>query len=585
MSVLNYVLNLNGNMLSMLNRVGAASGSTRDDVHNLRTEVEGLNTVNLGGFFSTVGKIASTIGVGAILGKTVKDGMEQEMRNVSFDVLFGGVDNAKQMIDQISDYAAKSPYGKAGLSEATQMMAGFGVAQEKIMPNMKMIGDIAMGNEQKFQSLALVLSQVSSMGYMQGNDKLQFINAGFNPLVELEKMTGKSSAQLNEMMSKGQISIKMIEDALKHATSEGGQFYGMIDKINGTASGQWATALDGISERLLNLYDNVLQPIILPALQSFNVFLDDPIGTIGRLADKITGTYPVLSTLAVGISTLTATIWLSNKAIVAYTTVTKLFTFFKGIETAAWWANNAAMLANPVTWIVAGVVALIAVIAFLIIKVDGWGQMWEHTVNGSKLIFNAFTESVKYYFNTMVDGLMIGLNEIKKGWYDFKEAVGIGDSSENQKMLAQIGADTEARKKAITDGAKNIANLGAQAKNEFSAAINSLSWNDTSFSDVTNGIKNKLGISTPGIPGTDMKPGGVAGGSGGNGSGGSKAGKDTANSIATGGSKTTHITINLGELVGTININKNGFRESTKDMEDQVLDAMTRVLSMSQGQI
>lgn len=65
------------------------------------------------------------------------------------EVLFGGADNAKKVIDDISGYAAKSPYGKTGLSEATQMMAGFGIAQDNIIPNLKMIGDIAMGDSQQ----------------------------------------------------------------------------------------------------------------------------------------------------------------------------------------------------------------------------------------------------------------------------------------------------------------------------------------------------------------------------------------------------------------------------------------------------
>jgi hypothetical protein len=103
------------------------------------------------------------------------------------------------------------------------------------------------------------------------------------------------------------------------------------------------------------------------------------------------------------------------------------------------------------------------------------------------------------------------------------------------------------------------------------------------LSDVANNLKNKLGIAAPGVHGTNGS--GVAG-TGGlmSGGTGSNAGKDTANSIATGGSKTTHITINLGELVGSININKNGFRESAENMRDIVLDEMTRVLSMAQGQ-
>lgn len=569
-NVLNYVLNVNGNVLSMLNRIGAASDSSRNDVRGLRNEVEGLNTINFSGLASKITGIFATLGIGAIVGKTIKDGMEQEMRNVSFEVLFGGVDNAKQMIDQVSDYAAKSPYGKVGLSEATQMMAGFGIAQEKIMPNMKMIGDIAMGDAQKFQSLALVLSQVSSLGYMQGNDKLQFINAGFNPLKELEKMTGKSVGQLETMMSKGQISIGMIEDALKHATSEGGQFYGMIDKINGTASGQWATAMDNISEKMLNLYDNVLQPLILPALQKFNVFLDDPIGTLGRLTDKFTSDFPIISGLIIGVTA----------ALVTYQVVTGLITVATGLWTAAQWLLNAALTANPVGLIIAGVVALIALIAFLIIKIDGWGDTWDNVIKLCTLVFDSFKANLQLKWLQIQDTFMSGLETIEKGWYKLQS---LWNEDAANAGLAKLESQRNERAKEIAEVKGKIDDINNQISN---LDVIQLKVNDTSFSDVANSLKSKLGISSPGIPGTDMTPGGGTGGSGGIGGGtGGKAGKDTANSIATGGSKTTHIYVTVGEMGNNMKIYVNDLKEGAENIRDIVLDQLTRALTMAQGQI
>lgn len=569
-NVLNYVLNVNGNVLSMLNRIGAASDSSRNDVRGLRNEVEGLNTVNFSGLASKITGIFATLGIGAIVGKTIKDGMEQEMRNVSFEVLFGGVDNAKRMIDDISIYAAKSPYGKVGLSEATQMMAGFGIAQEKIMPNMKMIGDIAMGDAQKFQSLALVLSQVSSLGYMQGNDKLQFINAGFNPLKELEKMTGKSVGQLETMMSKGQISIGMIEDALKHATSEGGQFYGMIDKINGTASGQWATAMDNISEKMLNLYDNVLQPLILPALQKFNVFLDDPIGTLGRLTDKFTSDFPIISGLIIGVTA----------ALVTYQVVTGLITVATGLWTAAQWLLNAALTANPVGLIIAGVVALIALIAFLIIKIDGWGDTWDNVIKLCTLVFDSFKANLQLKWLQVQDFFMKGLETIEKGWYKLQS---LWNEDAANAGLAKLESQRNERAKEIAEVKGKIDDINNQISN---LDVIQLKVNDTSFSDVANSLKSKLGISSPGIPGTDMTPGGGTGGSGGIGGGtGGKAGKDTANSIATGGSKTTHIYVTVGEMGNNMKIYVNDLKEGAENIRDIVLDQLTRALTMAQGQI
>ena len=49
---------------------------------------------------------------------------------------------------------------------------------------------------------------------------------------------------------------------------------------------------------------------------------------------------------------------------------------------------------------------------------------------------------------------MIAIDKIKLGWYKFKEAVGIGDSKENQKMISQINNDVENRKEALVGRGK-----------------------------------------------------------------------------------------------------------------------------------
>ncbi len=593
MSTLNYLLNLTDRMSSTLQKIGVNVDSTKGKVSGLKGEVQSLNGVNLDGFAKTVRNLVPKIGLGMVLGKTIKDGMEQEMRDTSFEVLFGGVDNAKRMIDDISIYAAKSPYGKVGISEATQMMAGFGIAQDKIMPNLKAIGDIAMGDVNKFKSLTLAFSQMSSTGKLTGQDLLQMINARFNPLEQMSKTTGKSIGYLREQMAKGVISSEMVTQAFQDATKKGGLYHGMIDKISNTASGQWSIAMSAMSEKLLNLYQNVLQPLLLPALKRFNQFLDDPIGTISKLFEKITSTFPVITAIILGATAAVVTYKIAmwslagatvvvnamKKALWAYELVVYAVKNATTLWEAAQWLLNVALNANPIGIIIAAIVALIAVIAYVILSTKGWGDMWKHTMNAAKFTLLAFVEAVKLEFNVLINGLLIGINKIKEGWYKFREAVGIGDSSENQKMLAQISADTEKRKQSIIDGAKKTVDYAKQAGSEFSKAANSLKWEGVSFSSVANKIKGKLGISgTEDATGTGGGTGGYFASEMGD------AGKDTANSIATGGSKTTHITVNIGEMGNHMKVVVDSVKDGAGNIRDLILDELTRALAMAQGQ-
>ena len=107
---------------------------------------------------------------------------------------------------------------------------------------------------------------------------------------------------------------------------------------------------------------------------------------------------------------------------------------------------------------------------WVVSKTEGWGKAWKHTVNGAKLLFKLFALTVKTYFNTIVNGIMIGINKIKAGWYEFKNAVGMGDKADNDSALAKIQADTDARKKAIIDQAKEVVKTALKAKEEFAKA-------------------------------------------------------------------------------------------------------------------
>lgn len=266
----------------------------------------------------------------------------------------------------------------------------------------------------------------------------------------------------------------------------------------------------------------------------------------------------------------------AGKVFSTLTSATKLQALWTGTVSAAttgWTAAqslfNAVMAVNPIVWVVVSVMALVTAIAWVVSSTVGWGEAWKHTINGAKLLFQAYVESVKFYFSTMVNGIMIGINYIKKGWFEFKESMGLGDSSANQKMLSQINADTEARKKAVVDGAKKIAKLGLDAKDEFVMAGQSVKWKKAAE-------KTADGIAPPTVPGTAA----TTNGGGANGAGkGSKTKSNDA--VATGGTKNTVINITLKDLIGVLNIQGKDFKDSSQQMAEQSQDALLRLLAMA----
>lgn len=176
---------------------------------------------------------------------------EIESLQISFETL-AGKSKGNKLFSEIKEFAAHTPMMMGDLAKGAQTMLAFNIEAEKVMPILKAIGDISMGDSQKFNSLALAFSQMSATGKLMGQDLLQMINAGFNPLSVISEKTGKSIGELKEEMEQGKITTEMVTQAFIAATSEGGKFYGMLEKqskgINGAISNFQGAVDDAFNE-------------------------------------------------------------------------------------------------------------------------------------------------------------------------------------------------------------------------------------------------------------------------------------------------------------------------------------------------
>ena len=180
---------------------------------------------------------------------------EVEALQISFETL-AGTTKGRELFGDIRSFAVNTPMMMQDLAKGAQTLLGFNIEAEKVMPILRQIGDISMGDAQKFNSLTLAFAQMSSTGKLMGQDLLQMINAGFNPLTVIAQKTGKSIGQLKDEMSAGKITVEMVADAFETATAEGGKFHGMLEKqskgLKGAMSnleGAWEDALNEMGEK------------------------------------------------------------------------------------------------------------------------------------------------------------------------------------------------------------------------------------------------------------------------------------------------------------------------------------------------
>lgn len=265
-------------------------------IFDTKVESEGVSTG-----MSTVKKLF-TAGMGFVVAKhavgLAKMGIayNSQMQDFQskFKVLLGSATKANKHVAELRKLAMKTPFRTTDLAAASQQLLAFGVNSNSVSGHLRRLGDISLGNKEKFQQLGLVFGQVSSQGKLMGQDLLQFINAGFNPLKELSKMGRGTYQELKDQMAQGKISFQDVQAAIEHATSKGGQFF------NGMKEGSktFAAQVDALKGNLEILAGNAFKPL-------YNL-LTRIVPHLGAVASKLNKYPKLIGAVTVAVTTLTA---------------------------------------------------------------------------------------------------------------------------------------------------------------------------------------------------------------------------------------------------------------------------------------
>lgn len=254
-------------------------GGTAQTMDLLTSKMKNMGATILGG-----------MGLKELASNIISVRSEFESLETSLKVLLGGdQDRLDNIMKQVKDYALASPLNTKDMVGAVQMMASFGIEAEKSIDYLKAMGDISMGDTNKFNSLTLAFSQMSSAGKLMGQDLLQMINAGFNPLEEISRKTGKSIGELKEEMSKGAISSKMVQDAFISATSAGGKFFGMSSEGAKTLRGQMSMLQENL-DLMLNDLGEKTEGVTMTSIQGLTKLVEN-YEQVGRVLLGLVETY------------------------------------------------------------------------------------------------------------------------------------------------------------------------------------------------------------------------------------------------------------------------------------------------------
>lgn len=125
----------------------------------------------------------------------------------------------------------------------------------------------------------------------------------------------------------------------------------------------------------------------------------------GLVASLVSGLGPALPAIVGALLAFGVAVKAASVGIAAYNAVARVVR----VVTAAWaavqWLLNSAILANPLTWIVIAIIALIAVIVLIATKTTWFQTIWQTMCNVVKAVWNAVWTGIKAVF----DGVMAAI--------------------------------------------------------------------------------------------------------------------------------------------------------------------------------
>ena len=196
--------------------------------------------------FSKLGSAALSSAEGFIA-SGIEYNAQIEKYTTGFTNMLGSAEAAQQVMSQIQEDAAKTPFDVESLTQANQYLISAGENASYARNTIMALGDAVSatgGGNDELNRMAQNLQQIANTGKATAVDIKQFAYAGINIYGLLADYTGKSTAEVQNMT----ISYDLLTQALQAASEEGGRYYNSMDTQSQTMNGRVSTLQDNVKQ-------------------------------------------------------------------------------------------------------------------------------------------------------------------------------------------------------------------------------------------------------------------------------------------------------------------------------------------------
>lgn len=300
-------------------------------------------------------------GIGAYFSVQALQGFTQQLINVrgefqkteiAFATMLGSQEKAQNLMAEMVDLAAKTPFGLQEISEGAKQLLAFQIPAEEVVDTLTRMGNIAAGLGVPLSRIQLVFGQVRAKGKLMGDDLRQFTEAGIPIVGELAKKLNTTTTEIYNMVSAGKIGFNDVKEVLFNMTNEGGLFFNLMEKQSASLSGQierlkdtWAQMLNEIGK------DN--ESALYSGIEGLAKLIDN-YKEVARILAVLISSYGAYRA-AVILTSIAQNSILNTQIIQGFVNLTKVL---QG-ATVAQNALNAASLANPYIFLATAFVGIV----------------------------------------------------------------------------------------------------------------------------------------------------------------------------------------------------------------------------------
>jgi tape measure domain-containing protein len=267
-------------------RLNRSNQSLRDTGRAAKTASAGVGTL--------VGALKPLLAALAVVGtarfiffKTA----ELETQRASLKKLTDSAEKTNEIIQELQDFGAVTPFTSSELIEQTKRLKAFGFATEELVDTTKRLSDIAGATGADLTGIATAFGQIRAKGKLQQEENLQLLERGVDITTELKRITGLQGDEFESAMRKGKIGADLVNQALINLTSQGGIFAGGATAQADTLNGKLSTLQDTIDTLArtigTELEDEIkgILDISIKAVKQISTLIES-IGLVSKLGEK-----------------------------------------------------------------------------------------------------------------------------------------------------------------------------------------------------------------------------------------------------------------------------------------------------------